>query len=327
MARFVRVRDLERPDSIEEFGRLVGTPERLTLLTLLTYADIRAVAPGVWTPALETFLRQLYERTAAWFEALQPAGGDLESYRRRLVRRLNDGPADPSAVERFVNALPADYLASTPPELVAVHLEYARRAVAGEPTVEAHGRPDLNATELTVVTIDAPGLLSRLLAVLYAHDLGLVSLRARTARSEPSIALDSFVATFGGGPVPAATLRTVSEALRAVAKGEREADDVLRARRLDPERTQEIFRWHYQEGAPGILEVRAPRGRGMPYRMARRLARLGWNVASARVGQWAGNATAAFYVTHSDGRPIRYDEVVAALGEPESNRSRIASTS
>ena len=313
MARFLRVRDLERPDTIEEFARLVGSPNRLALLTLLTYADVRAVAPGVWTAAMDTFLRQLYDRTSARLESDRPATGDLEGYRRRLTRRLSEGPSDPEAVERFVRAMPADYLASTPTELVATHLDDARRALRGEPTVEAHPRPDLNATELTVVCLDAPGLLSRLLAVLYANDLGLVSLRARTTESRSPVVLDSFVATFGGGPIPAATLRSVSEGLRAVVQGERDADDVLRARGLDPGRPQELFRWNYVEGLPGILEVRAARGRGMPYRMARRLAGLGWDVVSARVGQWAGNAAAAFYVVGPGGRALKKDEVGAAF--------------
>ena len=313
MARFVRVRDLERAETIEEFSSVVGTPERLAMLTLLTYADIRAVAPDVWTPAMDTFLRQLYERTLARLESVRPGPSDLEGFRRRLVRRLNEGPTDAEAVERFVQAMPADYLAGTPAELVAIHLDYARRAAQGEPTVEAHHRPDLNATELTVACEDSPGLLSRLLAVLYANDLGIVSLRARTAQSSPPVALDSFVATFGGGPIPTATLRAVSEAIRAVAKGERDADDVLRSRGLDPARRQELFRWNYIEGKPGILEIRARRGRGMAYRMARRLAALGWNVVSARVGQWAGNAAAAFYVLGHDGAAIGREEVKAAF--------------
>ena len=315
MARFLRVRDLERAETIEEFAHLVGTPERLILLTLLTYADIKAVAPEVWTPVMDTFLKQLFERTLARLESDRPTKGDFEAYRRRLVRRLNEGPIDLEEVERFVQSMPADYLAGTTVELIAIHMEYAQRAAAGEPTVEAHPRPDIDATELTIVAPDNPGLLSRLLAVLYAGDLGIVSLRARTANSSPPVVIDSFVATFGGGPIPAATLRTVSENLRAVARGERDSDEILRARGLDPTRGQELFRWHYVEGVPGILEIRARRGRGMAYRMARRLAALGWNVVSARVGQWAGNASAAFYIVGPDGVAISHEKVASAFDE------------
>ena len=313
MARFLRIRDLERAETIEEFAGIVGTPERLSMLTLLTYADVRAVAPEVWTPALDTFLRQLYDRTLARLEAARPILNDVEGYRRRLVRKLNEGPADFEDIERFLRAMPAEYLAGTPVELVSVHLEYALRAASGEPTVEAYPRPDLGATELTVVARDSPGLLSRLLAVLYASDLGIVSLRARTAASDPPVVLDTFVASFGGGPIPTATLRTVSERLHGVATGDLNAKDILLARGLDPERRQELFRWNYVEGAPGILEIRSRRGKGMPYRMARRLAALGWNVVSARVGQWAGNAAAAFYVLGPGGSAISRQEVEKAF--------------
>ena len=310
MTRFVRTRDLDRPESIAEFARIVGTPERLVMLTLLTYADVSAVAPGVWTPALATFLRQLYERTAARLEADQPPSPDLETYRRRIVRRLNQDPVDEAATARFVASMPADYLASTPTELIALHFAYAARAREGEPTVEAHPRPDLGATELTVVCADSPGLLSRLLGVLYAHDLSILAIRAGTA---DAVALDRFVAGYGGGPIPAATLKRVSEALRAVAKEERDTDEVLRARGLDPLRRQSFLRWSFTPGTPGVLEIRAPKGRGMPYRVARQLAAHEWNVVSARVGQWAGNAAATFYVIGPNGAALTREDAAAAF--------------
>lgn len=315
MVHFLRVRDIDRSETIEEFAKVATTPERLAMLTLLTYADICAVAPNVFTPALATFLRQLYERTSTLLEAEMAPTGDLEGARRRLVRRLNSGPADPEATARFVQSMPADYLAGTSTDLIALHLEYATRAAAGEPTVEAHPRPDLGATELTVVCQDSPGLLSRLLAVLYANDLGILSIRARTASSSPPVVLDSFLASFGGGPIPTTTLRTLSEGLKGVAKGEVDADDILRGRGLDPHRRQSVLRWNYVPGNPGILEIRAPKGKGMSYRVSRRLAALGWNVVSARVGQWAGNAAAAFYVQGPGDSPLSREEVAAAFAE------------
>jgi len=51
----------------------------------------------------------------------------------------------------------------------------------------------------------------------------------------------------------------------------------------------------------------------MPYRFSRLIADLGWNVVSARVGQWAGNAAAAFYIQSADGAPITPETVAEAL--------------
>jgi [protein-PII] uridylyltransferase len=47
----------------------------------------------------------------------------------------------------------------------------------------------------------------------------------------------------------------------------------------------------------------------MPYRFSRLFAEQGWNVVSARVGQWAGNGAAAFYLLHTDGRAVRAEEI------------------
>jgi [protein-PII] uridylyltransferase len=62
------------------------------------------------------------------------------------------------------------------------------------------------------------------------------------------------------------------------------------------------------------LEVRAPRGRGMAYRFSHLLADQGWNIASARVGQWADSAAATFYITGPNNVPLEKSAVEAVLG-------------
>ena len=81
----------------------------------------------------------------------------------------------------------------------------------------------------------------------------------------------------------------------------------------DPDRAQQYYQFSYLEGNPGILEFRAPRGRGMAYRLSRIIARQGWNILSARVGQWAGRGAAAFYILGQSDRPIAKSEVEQAL--------------
>src|SRR4051812_9438635 len=54
-------RDLTDPKTIEDFVRLVQSPERLRLLLALTVVDIRAVGPGIWNEWKRTLLRTLFE--------------------------------------------------------------------------------------------------------------------------------------------------------------------------------------------------------------------------------------------------------------------------
>ena len=69
----------------------------------------------------------------------------------------------------------------------------------------------------------------------------------------------------------------------------------------------------YLPGDPGILEVRARRGRGLAYRISRHIADQGWNILGARVGQWAGQSTASFTLAGPNGRQLEPEEVSKAF--------------
>ena len=53
-------RDIFNPETVAAFAEKVGTPERLKMLCLLTYADIKAVNPEALTPWKAENVWQLY---------------------------------------------------------------------------------------------------------------------------------------------------------------------------------------------------------------------------------------------------------------------------
>lgn len=309
MARFIRVRDVELPETITEFAELVGDVTRLHLLTLLTWADVNAVSAGAWTPAQETFLRALHSATEARLQGDVPGVPDPSMYRQRLLRQMRNQQDDPAATESFVQGMPVTYLVSTPPDVIRLHMGFVQRAMEGQSTVELFHRPDLGGTEFTVCAKDRKGLLSGLLAVFYAYDLSVSGIRASTTKTDPPVALDVFTVSFNGRPVPAATCKQVSAAIQDVVNLTKEASDVLRARGKDPSRNQRVFSYQFMPGTPSILEIRAPRGRGMAYRFSRLITEAGWNVVNARVGQWAGNGAAAFYLVDDTGAGLSPEAV------------------
>jgi [protein-PII] uridylyltransferase len=117
--------------------------------------------------------------------------------------------------------------------------------------------------------------------------------------------------------VPSATVAETLSALEAVIAGVKNMEDLIRERGKDPFRTQRVLSYRYIEGLPGILEIRAPRGRGLPYRLSRLVTSQGWNIHSGRLGQWADNASAALYLTKQDGTLLTAHEVEAAMEERE----------
>src|SRR2546422_2012903 len=65
MSHVAQRRDIDDPKTITDFAAAVGDPSRLRMLYLLTYADMRAVGPGVLTPWQARILHELYARTLA----------------------------------------------------------------------------------------------------------------------------------------------------------------------------------------------------------------------------------------------------------------------
>src|SRR3989442_15548708 len=65
MSHVAQRRDIDDPKTVTDFAAVVGDPQRLRMLYLLTYADMRAVGPGVLTPWQARILHELYARTLA----------------------------------------------------------------------------------------------------------------------------------------------------------------------------------------------------------------------------------------------------------------------
>src|SRR5262249_39897415 len=65
MADVSQRRDISDPKTVQDFARIVQSPERLRLLLILTVADIRAVGPGVFNGWKGQLLRELYYETEA----------------------------------------------------------------------------------------------------------------------------------------------------------------------------------------------------------------------------------------------------------------------
>ena len=145
-------RDIFDPGTIRAFAEQVGTPERLKLLCLFTYADIRAVNPEALTSWKAESLWQLYVLTANYlsrsldeerFHATrsQPICSSSTAFSRCSPR----GPRARSW-RLFSRACRGGIFSPIPPEEIAAHFrdgapaEGKRRA-----TAPRKSRPDLRA--------------------------------------------------------------------------------------------------------------------------------------------------------------------------------------
>lgn len=321
MARAVRLKDIDQPETVYEFAELVGDPTRLTMLTLLTWADTSAVSEEAMTPALESFLQQLYVRTLRVIESDSVPEFDASAARTRFMKSMHNSPIDEDSLREFLDGLPADYLYRHSATEVNKHYFMVDAAKKGAPSVEMNHKSRLEATEVTIACLDRQGLFTEVLGALYALDLSVHVIRAYTTEGfgEP-VALDSFTVSYGGKPLPSATGRRLEKTLKEVMAGETSSYDMLDKSGKEPDRMQQFLAVEVQGENPYAIEIRAPRGRGMAYRIARVIAAQGWDITGARVGQWAGQGAATFYIKTDEN--LTESDVQAALSADQAESAR-----
>src|SRR2546427_390853 len=172
MSHVAQRRDIDDPKTITDFAAAVGDPSRLRMLYLLTYADMRAVGPGVLTPWQARILHELYARTLASLTG----GRVARPSRTRLAERLHaaaKGEVDLQAVKAHLAMMTDRYLESTSVQRMAEHLRMLD-GLGESPVVTAlFHHPDLGSSDLVVVTRDLPGLFALIAGTLAASDANI----------------------------------------------------------------------------------------------------------------------------------------------------------
>jgi [protein-PII] uridylyltransferase len=252
-------------------------------------ATVTAVAEAVGSHEVLELLEALSEA-----DARATAPGMWDEWRARLVRDL----------VRRTSAV----LAGQQPQLPAVELPPAVLALAGKGELAVVTDGTDEASTVTVVAPDQPGLLWRSAGVLALHRLGV---RSATATSVGPTA----VTVFGVEPTfltevdPARIKDDMRRAIdgsldlveklarRAASAASRKTIALPPARVLLPEASD----------VATVLEVRAHDRPGLLFTVARVLAAEGLDVRSARVETLGAEVVDAFYVTDASGAPLRPD--------------------
>jgi [protein-PII] uridylyltransferase len=285
LSDYAQKRDVSDPGTVRDFAELVGDPERLRLLLVLTVADIRAVGPGVWNSWKGQLMRSLYGRVEALFR-----GEDLEA-------------VDP----------------------LAEHAALVARARAEGAAAEARTVSDEagSATEIALAAPDRPMLFADLAATLAAAGADVTG--ARVATTAEGLALDVFQIQDGAGEPYgqaeprrlAALVRTLEKAARGKARARAPDAPAAHPRRAVFD-VRPVVMIDAQSSADAVIvEVSGGDRPGLLADLAQALADHGLSIRSAHVASFGERAVDSFYVTDAAGRAdlsdLLIDEIQAAL--------------
>jgi [protein-PII] uridylyltransferase len=318
MAHVSQRRDLRDARTVADFAARLGGLDELNMLLLLTYADLHAVAPGVWSEWKGTLLQELYTRARTHFAAAaRPLVLTDELARLKTATvALVAGELPASEVERHFALLPLRYAQHLEAATAAAHLrlvaELEQHALACRWQMHASA----HASELTVVARDRRGLFADLAGALAAHGVEILSADLHTRAD--GIALDTLMLREAATHAPVTEQRraAVERALAAAFTGRLDvaaaverwrthhAPRRMQARLQRPPAAPVVVCSNEIASATTVVEVRAADEPGLAYRIAAALAACGLDIRHARIATEKADALDVFYVTDAEGRKL-----------------------
>ena len=328
MAHLAQRRDLNESRLISEFAGQVESLDVLNMLLLLTFADLSAVGPGVWTDWKATLLWDLYRRTRKFMTSEDEVVDDVaELIRiRDEIRKVIDPSVPFSEVERHLALLPDRYLRISSPAAAAMHIQMIE-SIKTEGFACRWVRHNVNSAELIIVTHDRHGLFADLAGTLAANGIEILSAEVNTR--EDGIAIDGFTVR------QASTRRAIEEdryhdieqSLRRAVAGELEVSALVerwstrnaprKRTRTNPGRRRnlpQVICDNEASTSSTVIEVHAIDEPGLAYKIASVLAGLGLEIVCARIATERSDALDVFYVTEGDGLKLSGEMTEAVEG-------------
>ncbi len=303
-------RDLDDPTVIEAFSDLVQGPKRLRLLTLLTYADIKAVAPGTLNQWKRDLLWQLYVES---YRKLTYGFGEErvqeEDVEERLLAALPED-LDTEGFESFLEGFPLSYVKTTSAAEVYQHYRLARRRTRDDP-VQLALTFDGSYYRLCVVAPDQSYLFAKIAGVLSYFDMNIFRGYGFVNRQGTALDLFRFSDTrkvFSLNPTEEVRFLQL---LHEVIRGEVPVESLLRVKetslvhRRRFRSAQEPRLYFDNDASQGytIAEILAPDSIGLLYRISQEIAGVECNIELLLINTEGSRAVDVFYLTH-EGRKL-----------------------
>jgi len=292
-------RNLFDPSTLNKFTALFENTEALDYLYLLTYGDLSAVSPQVWTQWKSDLLFDLFQKTKTMLVE-RISGEDLLSVTHEETISDSEFFSDESIKNHIESINDLSYLQHYSQEEINQHIEEIEKGSS----VSVFFKRDEHFTGITVITRDSESLLSRLCGALSINDLNIHDARIFTRKD--GIVIDFFnVSDFRSGQ-EVDTLRydkikqniekAVAGELQIVAEFNKVKSKWWRIENKFFKRKGRIKISFEKHDKYTIIDVYSPDRLGLLYQITKKMNELGLSIYFAKIATQGDDVVDAFYV-------------------------------
>ncbi len=300
-------RNLNDPVTLDQFASVILSIEALDMLYLLTFADLSAVSPVVWTQWKSDLLYELYRKTKIMLE--ERVSGEQLIYSDTLeVLNARVKDADPSLREHLEAIDDLSYLQQFSDEEINAHAE----EIAFGDDTSVFFKEEGEFTNITVITEDNESVLSRLCGALSINDLNIHDARIFTRRD--GLVIDNFNVTDFRSHKKIEEERypkikqdltasvnnqlSITKEFKRVKSKWKRIEEKLFGRKGD---VKIIFEKHQKYT---IIDIFSPDRLGLLYQIAKKLYELDLSIYFAKISTKEDDVVDSFYVLTQYGRKI-----------------------
>jgi len=313
MSEVAQSRDIQDPETAQNFGDIVQSPARLALLMILTACDIRAVGPGVWTGWKGSLLRALYYAT----EPLLSGGHSqltqkdrIEEAKQALAEKLTGWT--PKEITTYQDRQYSAYWLRADAELQRAHAEMIRAAdKAGKPFEgTVHVKSFESITEISFYTPDHPRLLSIIAGACTLGEASIIGAQVFSMRDGQALDTFRLRRAFTSDEDERIRALRIIETVRDLLQGKRYLSrdlpgDSRLNRRVKPFSVPaEVQVSNALSQKFTVIEVTGLDRTGLLHDLTREIADLSLTIGSAHIGTYGEKAVDVFYVTDLTGAKI-----------------------
>jgi [protein-PII] uridylyltransferase len=332
MSDVAQKRDLTDPRTVRDFAKIVKSPTRLRLLTVLTVCDIRGVGPNVWNNWKASLLRTLFGETLEYLTGGSQALGrpEREAAAKEDLREALRGWS-PEEIELELMRHYAPYWLGFDTRTQVIFANLLRNLPSDDAAIAIELDDARDATRACFAMTDHPGIFARLTGALALVGANVVD--ARSYITSDGVATAAFwIQDADGRPYEASRQDRLRRSVQRTLKGEILASEALKEKdRVKPRESRFSVPTRVSFDNTGsdiytIVEVETFDRPGLLFDLSRAFKRGNVSIVSSIVATYGKQAVDVFYVKdifglkiHTEGKQRSLEARIRAAIDPDAN--------